>query len=106
MQEQEGYWGAALHHYFSKSMYDFHLKMQRRSGDGGAKSLSELIRVAVQCTKQCIQAVAQGEQLDLQYDLAKNAPQTCINRATAYQSLGGPWTKWKPLEPPGTSTDA
>ena len=99
-QEQESYTGAVLHHYFSRSLYDYNLKMQRRSGDGGSKSLSELIRVGVQCTAECRQAVQLGEQLGQQYDLVQNVPRTCSDQGAAYQALGGPWAKWNPTLPP------
>lgn len=79
-----------LHHYISKSLADFDVKMQRRGGAGSIKTLQNFLKWNRQSTETCTGAVAMGQALARQFDLNRNVPERCLapppaNFATADQ---------------------
>lgn len=67
-----------LHHYITKSLFDFETKMQRRGGAGSQKNLTHFLDWHARCTTTCRHAVGAGEQLWRRYNLTHNVPRRCL----------------------------
>lgn len=67
----------ALHHYITKSLADFELKMRRRGGAGSIRTLDDYTKWVDRCNSTCAQAVPLGQELGARFDLARGVPASC-----------------------------
>ncbi|EFN51160.1 hypothetical protein CHLNCDRAFT_141386 [Chlorella variabilis] len=86
---------AVLQHYGTKSLFDFSLKMKRRGGAGGQKTLEYFLQWHRACNESCTEAVPLGQQLAERYDLTKGISyreamlyHSCAERCTEAVPLG------------------